>query len=707
MIVSERHWGSCGDFAEENEMSTDSSSSIDAEYVKATKQQVRNMVAEIAQMSKSDAAPEEFYEALLSRAVSALVAIGGAVWTLNENGRLDLQYQINLQGTGLAGDEQGQQRHGKLLYKAVAEPEGLLVGPKSGSEDDEEAGNPTDWLLILGPVTSDREPRGLVEIFQRPGAGPVTQRGYLRFLMQLCDLAGNYLAKRELRHFEDRQNLWGQLDQFTRAVHENLDPRRTAYTVVNEGRRLIECDRVSLAVYNGRKCKIEAISNQDLIDKRSNVAALLGRLATRVVKTGDPMWYTGDTKDMPPQIEDAVHEYVDESHAKIVGVLPLMKPKTQDTLKPDEDPRDAQPDEILGALIVEQFDAGRLQERTLQRVDVVKDHASSALGNSLEHNNLFLMPVWRAIGKTKFLVQARTLPKTVAVSAAILVVILFLCFWKVDFELNADGRLQPAIRRNVYAYEPGLVEDVKVRHKQMVKKGQMLLQMSSNRLLGEIAEIEGQRNATLESIKSLRSQLQQRGPSPSERSRIKSDLEEKQEILKATENQLDYVGKRKGLLTVTSPIDGQVSTWDVYRRLNQRTVEPGQLLMTISDPSKRWELEVYVPDKRMGHIDRWRTENKEKWAADQTGQRVTYVLASDPESELEGTVEEIQANAAPRQQHGNTVLFRVKIDKSDIGASELTEGTDVSVKIHCGKAAIGYVWFHDALDWCRKMLFKI
>ena len=103
------------------------------------------------------------------------------------------------------------------------------------------------WMLILAPVTSDREPRGLVEIFQRPGAGPVTQRGYLRFLMQLCDLAGNYLAKRELRHFEDRQNLWGQLDQFTRAVHENLDPRRTAYTVVNEGRRLIECDRVSLA----------------------------------------------------------------------------------------------------------------------------------------------------------------------------------------------------------------------------------------------------------------------------------------------------------------------------------------------------------------------------------------------------------------------------------------------------------------------------
>lgn len=688
-------------------MSTDSSASIDAEYVKATKQQVRNMVAEIAQMSKSDAAPEEFYEALLSRAVSALVAVGGAVWTLNENGRLDLQYQINLQGTGLAGDEQGQQQHGRLLYKAVNEAEGLLVGPKSGGEGDEEAANPTDWLLILAPVTSDREPRGLVEIFQRPGAGPVTQRGYLRFLMQLCDLAGNYLAKRELRHFEDRQNLWGQLDQFTRAVHENLDPRRTAYTVVNEGRRLIECDRVSLAIYNGRKCKIEAISNQDLIDKRSNVAALLGRLATRVVKTGDPMWYTGDTKDMPPQIEDAVHEYVDESHAKIVGVLPLMKPKTADTAKPEDDPRDAQPDEILGALIVEQFDAGRLQERTLQRVDVVKDHASSALGNSLEHNNLFLMPVWRAIGKTKFLVQARTLPKTIAVSAAIVLFILFLCFWQIDFNLNADGRLRPVIRRNVYAFEPGLVSEVLVRHKQEIEEHEMLVQMTSNDLSAQIAKVQGERDEMWQRVETLQSTVQRRGLPSSEIQKAQSDLKQSVISLKSLDVQLKLLDKREKLLQVISPIEGQVSTWDVFRKLNQRTVQPGQLLMTISEPAGPWELELYVGDNRMGHIDHWRAENKEKWAADQTEQRVTYVLASDPETTLEGTVEEIQMSAVPRKEHGNTVLFRVKIDKQDIDASELTEGTTVTAKIHCGRAAIGYVWFHDALDWCRKLLFKL
>ena len=41
--------------------SESSSSSVDAEYVQATKQQVRNMVAEIAQLAKSDADPSQFH----------------------------------------------------------------------------------------------------------------------------------------------------------------------------------------------------------------------------------------------------------------------------------------------------------------------------------------------------------------------------------------------------------------------------------------------------------------------------------------------------------------------------------------------------------------------------------------------------------------------------------------------------------------------
>ncbi len=188
------------------------------------------------------------------------------------------------------------------------------------------AANPTEFLLLLGLLKTDLENVGLVEVFQRSDSSPTTQKGYLRFLGQMCELAGDFLKSHQLRHFSDRQTLWTQLEDFTRTVHVSLDPREAAYTIANEGRRLVECDRVSVAIRKGRKCHIEAVSGQDLFDKRSNMIRLLGKLATAVVASGDPMWYTGDTRDLPPQVEDALQEYVDEAHSKTVAVLPLRRP---------------------------------------------------------------------------------------------------------------------------------------------------------------------------------------------------------------------------------------------------------------------------------------------------------------------------------------------------------------------------------------------
>ena len=69
---------------------------------------------------------------------------------------------------------------------------------------------------------------------------------------------------------------------------------------------------MSVAIRRGGRCTIEAVSGQDLLDKRSNMIRLLARVTSEVVAAGDPVWYTGDTGDIPPQIEEAMQEYVDE-----------------------------------------------------------------------------------------------------------------------------------------------------------------------------------------------------------------------------------------------------------------------------------------------------------------------------------------------------------------------------------------------------------
>jgi hypothetical protein len=43
-------------------------------------------VHEIADLSRSEIAPAEFYDAMLNKVVAALAAPGGAVWTLSDTG---------------------------------------------------------------------------------------------------------------------------------------------------------------------------------------------------------------------------------------------------------------------------------------------------------------------------------------------------------------------------------------------------------------------------------------------------------------------------------------------------------------------------------------------------------------------------------------------------------------------------------------------
>ena len=378
---------------------------LDPQLVEQTKQQIRSLVAEIAQLSKTDVTPEEFYGQFLPRVISALAAVGGAVWTVNPEGRLALQYQVNIQETKLRDNEEQLAQHSRLLYKVLSDGTETLVPPHSGPGDatpaqgETPAANPTDFLLVFGVLKTDLETVGLIEVFQRSDVGVSTQKGYLRFLGQMCELAGNFLKSHQLRHFSDRQVLWSQLEDFTRTAHASLDPRETAYTIANEGRRLIECDRVSVAIRKGSKCRIEAVSGQDLFDKRSNTVHLLGKLATAVVSAGEAVWYTGDTRDMAPQVEDAVQEYVDEAHSKTIAVLPLQRPAPPE----EDDPKKrTEPEPPIGALIVEQIEDSRLSPTMVHRADVVCQHSSVALANSLEHQNLFLMPVWRALGKTRW-----------------------------------------------------------------------------------------------------------------------------------------------------------------------------------------------------------------------------------------------------------------------------------------------------------------
>ena len=687
-----------------------SEQAVNADTIEQTKQQIRGLVSEIAQLSKSDLDADEYFAAFLQKVVSALAAIGGAVWILREGRRLELAYQIRMSETLLDAESQEASRHFGLLSQIIGSGEPALVPPQSGVGEDQTAGNPTNSLLVLVPLRGDNQVEGVVEVFQRSDAQPVTQRGYLKFVIQMCELAGEWLKTRKLRQISDRHSLWAQADHFSRMVHETLDLRETAYTVVNEGRRMIGCDRVSVGVMRGRKCTIEAVSGQDAIENRSNIVNFLGQLATRVVATGESLWYDGSTEDLPPQVERALDTYIDESHTKMMAVLPLRRPKrsheVRQTVTGEADEESNEANEIVGVLVVEQIESNLPEELLRSRTDLVYEHSARALTNSVDHSSIPLMPVWRAVGKMGWMIRARSLPKSVIILAALLVVIVSLFVIRKDFNIESRGALQPVVKKDVFVPVDGTVIKVYVEDQKKVKAGDPLVDLRNPELEVQFQEVLGQIQTKQKRLSSVVTALLKKSSlSEVERTQLGGEKLELLQQLETLGDQRDVLEEKRDMLKICAPIDGQIMMdWDVQKSLLRRPVTTGQVLMSVADPAGDWELELYMRESRVGHVrtarndKQWRDIEPEP-GKQVPGKSVTFILATNPGADLAGAIKEIKDATEVHPEEGVINKIKVGIERKAIGNPH--PGATVTADVYCGRSSVAYAWFHEAWEWVQ------
>ncbi len=671
------------------------------ETVEQTKQQIRALINEISELSRSDRPAEEYYPAILKRIIDALAAIGGAVWLLDTEGQLRLSYQIKTPANLLDGGDEDALRHARLLSRLFARGQSELVPPHSMLGENQNEGNPTANLLVISPLSNGKSNAGLIEIFQRPDSAPNIQRGYLRFLDQMASLVGEWLKGATLRQVSDRQEMWQQADHFARLVHDNLDLRDTTFTIANEGRQLIGCDRVSVAIKRGTKCRVNAISGQDSIENRSNIVSALNNLASRVCSAGESLWYDGSVADLPPQLEEAIEDYVDLSHGRSIVVLPIRRPEkviegdvqSKETVQRE----DLSAREIIGALIVEQIESQVPTEVLRSRCDLVYEHAARALNNSLSHSDLFMMPVLKALTRATWLFRGSAFPKTMTVLTLSAIVLLAMLIIRINLDLEANGSLQPVVQRQVFAHVDGEVEDVLVDHGSEVKAGDLLARLKNRDLEIEITSLEGQAQETLESIQALEFQVTNLSPTKQEERvefiRINGQLDEARKRLETLKAQLElqYLNRQK--LEVRSPIDGIIMTWDLKKILRSRPIVRGQVLVTIADPRGDYEVELLMPEKRMKYLDAAMRES-------QNGKLdVEYILATDPSKTHKGTLTQdaVHARAELDQTDGAVVKLRVKPDSME-GVSR-RPGARVIADVTCGKASAAFVWFHEAVEW--------
>ncbi|MCI0331615.1 MAG: HlyD family efflux transporter periplasmic adaptor subunit [Planctomycetes bacterium] len=670
-----------------------------------TWQELEEVFAALGQLARSSVAPPEFYRTLLDQSVRALSAAGGAVWLRAAGGALQPVAQINWPRNHFAGDDDQRRAHESFLADAAAGGRVISVNPHT-TGDDGGGGNPTGDMLLVAPVNLKSETgtvdhtRAIIELLLRPDASPATYRGCEQFLAAVCELAADYHAfndLQKLRHSDDYRN---QLLVLSRNAHRRLNLFETAYAVANEGRGLVGCDRLSVLVACGRGCRLLATSGVSRIERRSGAARRLARVAELVRRTDEAAFYADGQSDALPPVAEALEQHAEESHARQVAAVPLRKPansaQTDETTatKRARSGRQHRPQFVI---VAEQFDARSLdRERLVEVVEV----CTTALNNAWEYDRLPFGWLMRPLGAVKQQVTSH-LPRSVFVLAALATAVAALVLVPADFNVEATGTLEPVVRRDVFAPRSGLVDEVLVAHGANVKQGDPLVRMRDPALDLEIKRVDGELETAqrqLDAVRATRTNRAVREANPTDAYRLSAEERELQQRLVNLRRELELLHHERDQLVVGAPIAGRVITWDVSHRLAARPVERGEVLVTVANLDDKWQLELDVPDDRIGYV----------LAAQQTIQTdlpVRFRLSSDDREQHEGHIAEVCQMARVEEERGTapapTVLVKVALDKlelSDVARRELRPGVSARAQIACGSAPIGYVWFHDIWD---------
>lgn len=714
-------------------MSAAPESQVNPNAVEETRRQINRLFEEVARLAEMDLPPNEFYAEFLKRLLMALGAPAGAVWGRTAQGNLQLQFQINMRQVGLDATEEGRESHDELLRQAVLNPRPLHLPPNSSAgvgEGGIAPGNPTGYLNLIVPVVVDNQVAGLLEVWHNPDRHPNAIPGFLQFMSRMAELATRYARNLMLRQMVGQQQLWVQLEGFARDCHGSLNPIEVAYRIANDGRRLIDCDRVSVGIRYGRKVTVEAISGADVVEKRSNLVVLMRKLFDAVIKWGEKLIYSGKKDDsLPPDVQKALDAYLAESNSKLLVVLPLKDEREgQDTKKK---PR--------SALIMECFEPASSPEQLFARLEVIGRHAATALYNSVEHRRIPMRFVWMPLAAVQEGLGGKTQAIIYAVSAAVVLLILTLIFVPYPLKMDASGQLLPEVRRWVYTPNKGIVRDIHVEPNDLVAPGQNLLLMFDNDHERTLTELDKNIDIAQREVEARTNQLRnapvnEKHQIEGERQRALATLiatrQQRAALLRrvnANENRAGYFWLKapdfpRGTTSVPDNPQWTVLNADFREVLLDKEVKPDQPLLRLGEKSGPWEVELKIPQKHVGQVYAAFEYTKDKETGKYRELDVDLLARTEPTRIYKGKLayDKVSKEATPNRDDNNesepVVYAYVRLAGDDIqqgyrlpeeAPQLLVSGTEVRAKIRCGdNYASGYSLFYGVWEFIyEKVIF--
>ena len=644
---------------------------------------IDQLLEEIAQLAKTETNASTFLATLLQRAAIAVDAQGSAVWMLGLDSTpvTTASYQLgdlfeSAERSG--GSSSAQTAIRETVTKCIEsnQPKKLIASSKSKSIS-----------VFLWPFssTSDSTNAGgasadsAVAIYFTSELDPALASVYLNFAEAIAELAANFQQRNNRTALEEGQSSWPKFKAFSDALHESLNVRSTAVSLVNHGRNYYGCDRVLLAQRIGRAYKVISSTGAASVNRKSQTVTCLESLIAKAFnRNTKPVIFHGEV-DSSSKLKLAYDKF-----QEICGNESLI-------LTPVTDKNNV----VRFVQVIECKSTENLP-RVIQRVTTAERQVQTSLLNSRQYQAIPMRGLLGAVGETPISMWLRKLALPLVMASLVALAIIAMMIFKTDLTITADGTIMPETERVIYAPQEGIIDKLLVNHGSNVQQGQRLIELKSIHLNSKISELESEiatekkKVAAIEALKNSLNRGTQQGQT--ELRKLAGDEIESAQRMQNLEAQLNLLLDQKSELTLTSPISGLIVTWDAKKKLNSRPVRPGDALLRVIAEDGSWLVEAHVADTRISHLIGTASGNK-----DLSEVPVTVSVATFPGEEFAGkikTVSQTAFNDPQTQQSTIAVVVEIEHDK-DI---QFQPGSSVVVKFNCGESSYGYAWFNEFID---------
>ncbi len=414
------------------------------------------------------------------------------------------------------------------------------------------------------------------------------------------------------------------------------DVKRGCFALVNAVQQHLGCERVALAVTDGRgsPCKLIAVSGMAEVNPRSELPrAIQDALGETVLRKTWTVWSATDDRN---HHATAAHSKLSEMlHGTTLCSAPLRH----------------QDESITGAWIFWGFN----QPGDIERIERFTRAAAEPIGQALQRSRQsHVGPIRRLIG------HGSPLRRRSLWAAAVAAIVMMFCL--LPYRIACECSVEPVQRRFVVAPYAGVFEKSLVRPGDIVGRDQSLARMDGRELRIELATVAAEcerakksRDANLAAGKVAASQLE----------KLELDrLEQKRQLLE----------HRAGNLEIKSPVAGVVVAGDL-ERTEGSPLTLGQALFEIA-PLDAMVVEVAIQDEEISHVE--------------VGQVVKVTFDAYPGTVWSGTLAKIHPRSEARDSE-NVFVGELALDNADV---TLKPGMKGNAKIVAANHSLMWLLFH-------------